>query len=120
MRVAGSGDAVEEAEHQLQAALRVGDGDVRAGDRRGAVLRAELPAEADLVVVGVDGAGQAEREARELCLDGVDRRVDLLASLGLNLRVDVAGVGAAVTRRRAVGVSCAYMARKSPRAQACV
>jgi hypothetical protein len=44
-------------------------------------------------VVGVDRAGESEDEARELALGGGDRGVDRVVPLGIDQRIDVAGVG---------------------------
>jgi hypothetical protein len=43
-------------------------------------------------VVGVDRAGEGEDVARELALGGGDRGVDRVVPLGIDQRIDVAGV----------------------------
>lgn len=63
------GDPVEEAEHAAQPAVAVDDGDVESDHRGVGAPRAELPAEPSLLMVGVDGTGEAEHEVGELGLD---------------------------------------------------
>ena len=56
-------------------------------------------------MVGIDPAGESEDVARELALGGGDRGVDRIVPLGVDQRIDVAGVvgpGFAIRSRRAV------------------
>src|SRR6185312_4691284 len=62
-----------------------------ASDRR-AVVRTQLPGEADAVLVAVDVAGAAEAEARELRLHPRDHGVDAVVPLAAHQRVEVAPV----------------------------
>ena len=57
-------------------AVVVDDRDVEARDRGLLPGGPQLPREAELVVVGVDGPSEAEDEPGELFLDGGDRRLD--------------------------------------------
>src|SRR5690606_34836967 len=102
-RSGGGRNLVEEAVDAVDAAA-VEDGDVEADDHRGAVGRPEFPAEAGLLVVGVDRAGEPEDQAGELRLDRGDAGVDGLAAAEVHQRVDVGGpVGEDAGDGRAAG-----------------
>jgi len=62
--------------HLGQPAVRADHGHVEAGDGRRVVARAELPAEPALVMMPVHRAGEAEREAGKLLLNGRYGRID--------------------------------------------
>jgi hypothetical protein len=83
-----AGHLVEEADNSGQPSVGADGRDIGADHQWLVSVATQTPAEPGDVVVGIDPAGESEDVARELALGGVDR----IVSLGVDQRIDVAGV----------------------------